>query len=161
MKSNPQNSANSLITKIHQLFSPDLALENDYLRQENKILRSKLGSRVPLTEADRRLLVQHGLRIKYRLAEVISIVKPETLLAWNRRQKQKKCTFDNHSAKAGRPRKADDAFSGPSGGRKQFQGLQANLWGVKETRTQSLPHLPPRDAKRVIVRAFIGLSTRR
>jgi len=36
------------------------------------------------------------------------MAKPETLLAWNRRQKQKKWTFDNHSAKAGRPRKAQD-----------------------------------------------------
>jgi hypothetical protein len=54
-------------------------LENDYLRQENKILRSKLGVRVPLTEADRRVLVQLGLRIRTQLREVISIAKPETL----------------------------------------------------------------------------------
>ena len=45
---------------------------------------------------------------KDRLAEVISIAQPETLLAWNRRQKQKKWTFQNTSAKAGRPRKAGD-----------------------------------------------------
>jgi hypothetical protein len=61
-----------------------------------------------LTEADRRVLVKYGLRIKDRLAEVISIAQPETLLAWNRRQKQKKWTFQNTSAKAGRPRKAGD-----------------------------------------------------
>jgi hypothetical protein len=35
---------------------------------------------VPLTEADRLVLVQFGLPIKARLAEVISIAKPETLL---------------------------------------------------------------------------------
>jgi len=108
MNSSSQNSANPLIVKIQQLFSRDLALENDYLRQENKILRSKFGPRVPLTEADRRILVKYGLRIKDRLAEVISIAKPETLLAWNRRQKRKKWTFQNASAKAGRPRKAGD-----------------------------------------------------
>jgi len=62
----PQNSANPLIAKVQQLFSQDLALENDYLRQENQILRSKLGARVPLTEADRRILVKYGLRIKDR-----------------------------------------------------------------------------------------------
>ena len=106
MNHNSQHSANALIAKVQQLFSRDLALENDYLRQENKILRSKLGIRVPLTEADRRILVKYGLRIKARLAEVMSIAKPQTLLAWNRRQKQKKWTFDSHSAKAGRPRKA-------------------------------------------------------
>jgi hypothetical protein len=60
------------------------------LRQENKILHRKLGSRVPLTEADRRVLLKYGLRIRDRLGEVISIAKPETLLAWHRRQKQQK-----------------------------------------------------------------------
>jgi predicted nuclease with RNAse H fold len=69
MNRNPHHSANPLIAKVRQLFSGDLALENDYLRQENKILR-KLGARVPLTEADRRILVKYGLRIKDRLAEV-------------------------------------------------------------------------------------------
>jgi putative transposase len=101
-------SANPLIAKVQQLFSRDLALENDCLRQENKILRSKLGARVPLTEADRRLLVKYGLRIKDRLAEVVSIAQPETLLAWNRPQKQNKWTHTNPLAKIGRPRKADD-----------------------------------------------------
>ena len=108
MNSSSQNSTNPLIAKIQQLFSHDLALENDYLRQENKILRNKFGARVPLTEADRRILVKYGLRIKDRLAEVISIAKPDTLLAWNRRQKKKKWTFPNAAAKAGRPRKPGD-----------------------------------------------------
>jgi putative transposase len=103
-----ENSANPLLTKIRQLFGRDLALENDYLRQENKILRRKLGPRPALTEADRRILVKYGLRIKDRLAEVISIVKPETLLAWNRRQKQKKWTVENRSRTPGRPRKAQE-----------------------------------------------------
>ena len=108
MKRNPRHSTHPLIAKIQQLFSRDLALENDYLRQENQILRSKLGSRVPLTEADRRVLVHYRLRIKDRLAEVISIVRPETLLVWNCRQKQEKWTFDKHLTKAGRPRKSKD-----------------------------------------------------
>src|SRR5271165_6209458 len=106
MGNNSQISTNPLIAKVQQLFSHDLALENDFLRQENKILRSKLPTRVPLTEADRRVLVEFGLPIKARLAEVISIAKPETLLAWNRRQKQKKW---NHSwPTPGRPRKSED-----------------------------------------------------
>jgi len=85
-----------------------LALENDYLLQENKILRQKLGSRVPLTEADRRVLVKYGLRTRDRLGEVISLAKPETLLAWHRRQKQQKWTFDNQAKAPGRPRKSQD-----------------------------------------------------
>jgi transposase InsO family protein len=63
---------------------------------------------VPLTEADRRVLAKYGLRIRVRLREVISIAKPETLLAWHRRQKQKKWTFDNQAKTPGRPRKSED-----------------------------------------------------
>jgi hypothetical protein len=58
MKLTARNSAKPLSAKMHQLFSRDLALENDFLRQENRILRSKFSSRVPLTEADRPVLVQ-------------------------------------------------------------------------------------------------------
>jgi hypothetical protein len=39
MNSSAQNSANPLIAKIQQLFSRDLALVNDYLRQENRHFR--------------------------------------------------------------------------------------------------------------------------
>ena|ERR1017187_5790289 len=59
MIANLRRSAVPLITTIQKLFSEDLAKENDFLRQENKILRSKLGKRVPLTEVDRRTLVRH------------------------------------------------------------------------------------------------------
>ncbi len=46
MKSRLLRTAAPLITKIQKLFSEDLAKENDFLRQENKILRSKLGKRI-------------------------------------------------------------------------------------------------------------------
>jgi len=94
MKSRFCRPAFPLITKIQERFSEALAEENDFLRQENKILRSKLGKRVPLTKTDRRTLVRYGLPIKERLREVISIVWAETLLAWNRRMKRTKWTFD-------------------------------------------------------------------
>jgi putative transposase len=106
MSTNMRRSAAPLITTIQKLFSEDLAKENDFLRRENKILRSKLGKRVPLTEADRRTLVRSGLCIKERLAEVLTIVRPETLLAWNRRMKRQKWTFDNSAKRPGRPSKA-------------------------------------------------------
>jgi len=83
-----------------------LAKENDFLRQENKTLRSKLGKRGPSTETDRRTLVRYGLPIKNRLWDVISIVCPETLLAWNRRMKGREWTFDNTPKLPGRPPKA-------------------------------------------------------
>lgn len=108
MKEGISQSANDLISKVHQIFNHDLAMQNDYLRQENKILRSKLGKRVPLTEKDRKILVRYGLPIKGCLKEVMSIVKPETLLSWHRRMKKEKWTFDNRPKKPGRPPTAED-----------------------------------------------------
>ena len=58
-----------------------------------------------LSERQRRLLVKYGMRIKDRLADVISIVRPETLLAWNRRMKEKKWDFSRRREKTGRPPK--------------------------------------------------------
>jgi hypothetical protein len=95
MVTNLRRSVAPLISTIQRLFSEDLAKENDFLRQENRILRSKLGKRVPLTESDRRTLVRFGLSIKECLADVITIVRPETLLSWYRRMKRRKWTFDN------------------------------------------------------------------
>ena len=105
------NSAEPLVARIHKLFRSEMALENDFLRLENKILRSKLGKRVPLNDNERGMLVKHGLRIRERLGEVISIVKPETLLSWHRRMKKKKWTFDNTPNKKGRPRISADTES--------------------------------------------------
>jgi hypothetical protein len=90
------DSADLLIAKIRNLFNRDLALQNDYLRQENKILRSKLGKRVHLNEGERRLLAKYGLPIKDRLDEIVSIVRPETLLSWHRRVKRKKRFIQTH-----------------------------------------------------------------
>jgi transposase len=105
MNPNPRESGEPLLAQIRKLFSRDLALENDYLRQENKILRRKLGKRVSLSEPERRILVRCGMRIRDRLGEVASIVRPETILRWNRRMKQKKWTYDNTPKKRGRPPK--------------------------------------------------------
>ncbi len=96
--------ATQFLAAIGRLFKSRIALENAYLRQENKILRSKIGKRVPLTDAERRILVSVGMPIKDRLAQIISIVKPETLLAWHRRMKKSKWTYDNTRKKPGRPK---------------------------------------------------------
>ena len=106
MKTNEQSPFNPLLMQIQKLFSKDLAMENDFLRTENKVLRELLPDKRPkLKEKHRRMLVRYGMRIKHRLDDVISIVKPETLLAWNRRMKQKKWTYDNTPKRPGRPPK--------------------------------------------------------
>lgn len=79
-----------LLLKIVGFITKEAGGIIDFLQAENKILRSKIYGKIILTEYDRRLLVKHGLPIKHRLHEFISIVKPETLLAWNRQKKKDK-----------------------------------------------------------------------
>jgi putative transposase len=123
MKPTLFDSADLLIAKIRKLFNRDLALQNDYLRQENKILRSKLGKRVPLNESERRLLVKYGLPIKNSLHEIMSIARPETLLSWHRRMKRKKWTFE--PIKPGRPSKPDQTQ------KLVVRMAEENVWGYR------------------------------
>ena len=59
----------------------------DYLREENRVLREQLGERrLRLNDDQRRRLAvkAKGLGRKL-LAEIATIVTPETLLAWHRK----------------------------------------------------------------------------
>jgi hypothetical protein len=55
MKSRFCGTAAPLITKIQKPFNEELAKENDFSRQENKISRSKRGKRVSFTDTDRQM----------------------------------------------------------------------------------------------------------
>jgi putative transposase len=77
----------------------------EYLREENRVLREQLGNRRMLFNDDqrRRLAVRaKGLSHKL-LAEVATLVTPETLLAWHRKLIAQK--YDGHDKRRpGRPR---------------------------------------------------------
>jgi len=59
----------------------------DYLREENRVLREQLdGRRVRFNDDQRRRLAAMAKGLGRRiLAEVATIVTPDTLLAWHRR----------------------------------------------------------------------------
>jgi putative transposase len=59
----------------------------DYLREENRAPREQLGGRrVRLNDDQRRRLAAKAKELGRKLlAEVATIVRPETLLAWHRR----------------------------------------------------------------------------
>lgn len=60
----------------------------DYLVAENRVLREQLsgtGRRMRLTDVQRRDLAVLGRALKPSLRSSISIVKPETIMAWYRR----------------------------------------------------------------------------
>jgi hypothetical protein len=60
-----------------------LTLQNEHLRAENKILKSKIKKRIVFADENRRTLVDSALAMgRDLMKEVISIVKPEAILAW-------------------------------------------------------------------------------
>ena len=77
----------------------------DYLREENRVLREQLGDRrVRLNDNQRRRLAVKAKELGRKvLAEVASIVTPETLLAWHRKLIAQK--YDGTARRSpGRPR---------------------------------------------------------
>ena len=56
---NPSNKWLSipLIATVTRLICRELTLQNEYLRQENKILKSKINKRISFTDDERRTLV--------------------------------------------------------------------------------------------------------
>jgi hypothetical protein len=58
----------------------------DYLREENRVLREQLGGRRVRFNDDqrRRLAVRAKTLGRSVLAEIATLVTPETLLAWHR-----------------------------------------------------------------------------
>ena len=64
----------------------ELLRRNEYLVAENRILRAQILGRLKLTDGERRTLAQIGKPLgRKALAEVATIVRPDTILAWHRR----------------------------------------------------------------------------
>ncbi len=113
----------------------ELLLRNEYLAAENEILRSKLPSRVPMTDAERVRLANLGKRLGTKaLEDVATIVTPETIRAWYRRLVAKK--YDGSANRGpGRPRISEEvealivrfAEENPSWGYDRIVGSLSNL----------------------------------
>ena len=71
----------------------------EYLREENRILKQQLGRRrLRLTDDQRRRLAVRGKAIGRRaLAEVASLVTPDTILRWHRQLIAQKWTHERRS----------------------------------------------------------------
>ena len=83
----------------------ELLRRNEYLVAENRILRAQIPSRVKLSDGERRTLAEIGKRLgRQALAEVASIVRPETILAWHRRLVARKFDGSKKRHAPGRPR---------------------------------------------------------
>ena len=101
----------------------------DYLREENRVLREQLrGKRLRLNDDQRRRLAAKAKGIGRKLlAEVATIVTPETLLAWHRKLIAQK--YDGSSKRAlGRPRTLNEIEAlVVRMGYRRLQGALSNL----------------------------------
>jgi hypothetical protein len=76
-----------LLVSITGSVDEELRLRNAYLAAENRILRNQIKTRrVLLTDAERQMLAEMGHALgRQALAEIATIARPDTILAWHRK----------------------------------------------------------------------------
>ena len=93
-----------LLAYITGSVDQELLLRNEYLATENRLLRMRIPGRVRLSDGERTTLAEIGKRLgKQALAEVATIVKPETILAWHRKLVVQKFDGSQQRKALGRP----------------------------------------------------------
>jgi putative transposase len=94
-----------LLAYITGSVDQELLLRNEYLVTENRILRNQINGRVPLSDGERKVLAEIGKKLgKHALAEVATIVKPDTILAWHRKLVAQKFDGSQQRKAPGRPK---------------------------------------------------------
>ena len=123
-----------VIATVARLLCRELTLQNEYLRLENRMLKGKAPGRLRFTDAERRVLIEAALAMgRALMKEVVSIVKPETILAWQRRLEQKKWDYTaRRTAPPGRPRTPDDIEA------LVCRLARENAWGYQRIRGELL-----------------------
>jgi transposase InsO family protein len=95
----------ALLAYITGSVDQELLLRNEYLVNENRILRHQITGRVHLSDGERKTLAEIGKRLsKQALAEVTSIVTPDTILAWHRKLVAQKFDGSEQRKTLGRPK---------------------------------------------------------
>src|SRR5262245_40415223 len=107
----------------------------EYLREENRVLKEQLGSRrARLTDAQRRRLASRGHALgRSVLAQVTTLVTPDTILRWHRQLIARKWTTTRRGV--GRPSVLTEirqltvrmARENPTWGYRRIQGALTNL----------------------------------
>src|ERR1700741_607590 len=93
-----------LLAYVSGMVNRQLLLQNEYLIAENRILRSHLPARVPLTNAQRATLAEIAKRMGRRaLEQVASGGKPKTILVCYRKLIAGKFDFSKSRPSRGRP----------------------------------------------------------
>ena len=94
-----------LLAYITGTVDQELLLRNAYLVTENRLLRQQITGRIRLTDGERKTLADIGHKLgKQALAEVATIVKPDTILAWHRKLIAQKFDGSQQRKSPGRPK---------------------------------------------------------
>jgi hypothetical protein len=82
----------------------ELLARNEYLATENRILKDQLKGRLMLSDAERATLGEIGHRLGRKvLAEVATVARPDTILAWYRKLVARKFSGSQARQGPGRP----------------------------------------------------------
>jgi putative transposase len=93
-----------LLAYITGTVDQELLWRNEYLVTENRMLRHQINGRVRLRDAERKTLAEIGQKLgKQALAEVATIVTPDTILAWRRKFVAQKFNGSQQRRAPGRP----------------------------------------------------------
>lgn len=93
-----------LLAYITGSVDQELLLRNEYLVTENRLLRQQITGRVRLSDGERKTLAEIGKRLgKQALAEIATIVTPDTILAWHRKLIAQKFDGSPQRKACGRP----------------------------------------------------------
>ena len=94
-----------LLAYITGSVDQELLLRNEYLVTENRLLRQQITGRIQLSDAERKTLAEIGKKLgKQALAEIATIVKPATILAWHRKLVAQKFDGSQQRQPPGRPK---------------------------------------------------------
>ncbi len=94
-----------LLGSITESVDEELRLRNAYLVAENRMLRQQIIGRVQLRDSDRKALAEIGQKLdKKALAEMATVAKPDTILAWHRICADRQCDRSQPPKSVGRPR---------------------------------------------------------
>ena len=108
MKTDIWKAGKLLLVQLLKLdINEQLAREIDYLKAENQVLKNQLaksGKRMKFTDEQRRLLAVKAKALGKRLAEVVTIVRPTTILIWHKKLVAKKYDSSKVKRKPGRPK---------------------------------------------------------
>ncbi len=92
-----------LLLLLARATDPEMVRTIEYLKAENRILRSKLPKRITVTPAERGRLVKLGKKLGSAIKDIITIVHPRTFARWVSGNSAGK-----KARKAGRPRKPEE-----------------------------------------------------